>query len=393
MQKEEDQAGQAHQTTLFADTPSARDPRNHTGRIGKRRKIGKAGQTYQTTISADTTSESQELDDAGRLTNLPNNVKDMIFGMLLKSPYPIKLNTTSLMGFVYSRVYVPFATSSQIDGRRTKSLFRPPHELNLELEKMKADLHRISPDQWPSRSVVSGLTLSLLYVSKAVYHRAARLFYSNNVFEFPSSRDGWLHLESFLTTIGPSNASSIHHLSVAVPKWHPDTSRDRLAGAIFDGLSPLTRLLASTNASEDRLLSAISTCTSILAGRRNIKSFQIDMQMNDVRHFLNHCVTASMYNLSKFEKKAHTKRKDNGVQLLHTLSRRTLSQGCRPELVIHAGGSGNKRKLVVAGLLPSIAATAKKYGWNLNRTLKASDETEVGDKIEARDAFEAEADE
>lgn len=116
MQKEEDQAGQVHQTTLFADTPSARESRNDTGRIGKRRKIGKAGQTYQTTISADTTSESQEPDDTGRLTSLPNNVKDMIFGMLLESPHPIKLNTASLMGFVYSRVYVPFATSSQIDG-------------------------------------------------------------------------------------------------------------------------------------------------------------------------------------------------------------------------------------------------------------------------------------
>lgn len=116
-------------------------------------------------------------------------MKDIIFGMLLESPHPIKMNTASPMGFVYTSVYVPFATLSRVDGRRKKSLFRPPHELNLALEKMKADLHDISLNQWPSTSVFSGLTLSLLHIFKAVHHRAARLFYSNNISKFPSSRD------------------------------------------------------------------------------------------------------------------------------------------------------------------------------------------------------------
>lgn len=53
--------------------------------------------------------------------------------------------------------------------------------------------------------------------------------------------------------------------------------------------------------------------------------------------------------------------------------------------MIYASGSINKHKLVVASLLPSIGTTAKKHGWNLNRTLKAIDKVEVSDKSELSD--------
>jgi hypothetical protein len=262
----------------------------------------------------------KERNDTGRLAtftkfgSLPDNVQVIIFGMVLQSPDPIRFDTTRLMAFVHDNVDVPSA--ALIDETRKKHLPKPARLLQLELEKLKADLRDISPARWPSRSVVHGLTLSLLSVSKSVHQRAAKVFYNNNVFEFPDARDAWLHLESFLITIGATNASNIQHLSVAVPKWHPDDSEDQLASAILNALSPATRLVASTDAAEDRLLSAISNCTSILAAQ-GLRSLHIDLNINDVQPFLKHRVNASVYELSLDEKNAHAKRRDRGIQLLN----------------------------------------------------------------------------
>lgn len=369
------------------------------------REKNRAGKFHQTTLSADPPPVEIEHDGMNRLAttfpkfgSLPDNVQDIIFNVLLESPDPIKLNTGDLKAFARHSVAIPNPTSSTKIKKRIQHTLKPPQELKRELDIMKADMNNIPLGSWPSESVVSGLTLSLLFVSKSVHKRAARSFYGNNVFEFHSICDSWLHLASFLATIGPVNAGSIHHLSVAVPKWHPDTSHDRLAAAILDGLSPLTHLAARTTAARGPLFSAISKCAYILVARSGLISFQMDMQMNDVQSFLNHSVNASMYDLSKAQRKAHAKRKEKGAQMLLGLSRRALSSGCKPELVIHACGSDNKRKLVFVSLLPSIEATAKKYGWDLNHTLKVSDKPEAGDEPEsgqpeASDELEAEEDE
>jgi hypothetical protein len=295
-------------------------------------------------------------------------VQDIIVGMLLKSPGPIKLNTAYLTAFVNDNIHIPPATLVLNRETRNKHLLKPLHVLQLELARMKADLRDISPDRWPSRSVVSGLTLSLLYVSKSVHRTAARSFYNNNVFEFLNARDAWLHLESFLITIGPRNASNLQHLSIAVPRWFPDACRDNGAGALLDALSPITRLAAFTDAAEDRLLSAISTCTSALTAGGGFKSFQIKMKLSDVQSFTNHRLHASMYDLSAEEKDTHAKRRDEGIRLPRALSH-AIGPGCKPVLVIDASTSITEPKFVSPDVLSSIEVTAEKYGWNVDHTL------------------------
>lgn len=198
-------------------------------------------------------------------------------------------------------------------------------------------------------------------VSRAVHQRAAKAFYSNNVFEFPDVRDAWLHLEFFLVIIGARNANNIQYLSVVAPKWHPDDSEDQLASALLCALSPVTRLVASTDAAEDRLFSAISNCTSVLAAQ-GLNSLRIDLNINDVQPFLKHRVNASTYELSN----AHAKRRDRGIQLLNALSRRALSPGCKPELVIDTGAFGTKHKFLIASVLELVKLMARKYGWDVN---------------------------
>jgi hypothetical protein len=275
------------------------------------------------------------------------------------------MDTAHLTAFVHENVHVPTAT---LVGEHGKHLLKPPHVLQPELEKMEADLHDIPLDQWPSRRVVRGLTLSLLYVSRAIHRTAARAFYSNNVFEFLNARNAWLHLESFLTTIGPRNASSLQRISVAAPRWLPDACSDNVAGAVLDALSPITRLAAFTDAAEDRLLSAIATCTSALTTQGGLKNFRIKMKLSDVQSFLKYRHYASDYDLSTAEKGAHVKRKEEGIRLLCTLSD-ALGPGCKPVLVIDASMSGPEERFVEPSVLSRIEVTAERYGWDVEYTL------------------------
>jgi len=349
-------ANQLQPTTLSMGTPSMTTEPN---------------QRQPTTLSMGSLSTRTGPDNNNHLVTftkfeeLPDTVQDIIFGMLLKSHDPIKMDTAHLTAFVQENAHVPTAT---LVGEHGKHLLKPPHVLQPELEKMKADLYDILRDRWPSRPVVPGLTLLLLYVSKAVHHRAARLFYSNNVFEFPNARNAWLHLESFLITIGPSNASNLQHISVAAPQWFPDACGDNIAGTVLDALSPITRLAAFTDPAEDRLLSAISTCTSALTAQGGLKSFQIKMKLSDVQLFLKYRLYASDYDLSTAEKGNHVKRKEEGIRLLRALSD-ALGPGCKPVLVIDASMSVPEEKFVEPSFLSRIEVTAERYGWDVEHTL------------------------
>jgi len=88
-------------------------------------------------------------DDIGRLAtftkcgSLPDNVQDIVFGMLLESPGPIKLYTTKLVGFVRTNGFLPYSSSSTRKQKRSINVLEPPHNLRLELDNMKADLSKI----------------------------------------------------------------------------------------------------------------------------------------------------------------------------------------------------------------------------------------------------------
>ena len=353
--------------------------------VRKRRKADQADQSYQTALLADSSSLRNGYDGTGHLATftrfgeLPDNVQDMIFGILLQSHDPIRLSTAKLKAFVKDSIDVPPATLIPTKGIRRKHQLKPPRVLRLELEQMRADLHKLPQNQQPSKSVVSDLTLSLLYVSKQVYQRAARSFYSTNIFEFTNTRDAWLHLESFLIAIGPRNVGSLQHLSVAVPKWYPDASSDRIAGALLDALSPITRLAKSTGAAEDPLLSAISSCASMLAAQGGVKSFRMAMSFDQSRPYLDQKPYAPGYALSPNDQVTHVKRGRDGVRVLRALSR-ALSPGCKPELVVHTSTFVVKRKTEFDRLLPSIELEAEKYGWAVHRFLtKSSKRKELED--------------
>lgn len=303
---------------------------------------------------------------------LPGNVQDIIFGMLLTNPDPIKLNTARLKAFVDKKTNVPPTKTTSVQGTSKKSELKSPHVLRIQLEEMKADIRNIPRDQWPCSSVVSGLTLSLLKVSSKVHQQAVSSFYSNNIFEFSNPRDAWLHLESFLLTIGQRNARKIQHLSVAIPKWYPDTSGDRVACALLEAFSPITRLSTCTDVEEDRLLSAISTCTSMLTTQGSLKSLQFDMPFSRVQSFIDDRHVNSTYVLSAHEKDNQMKRRHDGIQLLHTLSD-ALGPEYKPELVIYANDHDNNHETEFYNVLPRIKLEAEKYGWDVNRTLMVSD--------------------
>jgi hypothetical protein len=345
----------------------------------KQKEKDQARQAKQDRLLAASSSTRQEPDDTGRSATvskfeaLPDNVQDIIFGMLLTSDRPIKLNTARLRAFVEEKTSVPAITTTPIKGLRKKSELKAPRILRLELEQMETDLRTIPRDQWPTNSVASGLTLSILHVSKRVHQRAAESLYSNNVFKFYSPSDAWLHLESFLLTIGQRNANNIQRLSITPPKWYPDASGDRVAGALLDALSPITRLATSTNTEEDRLLSAISTCTSVLTAQGSLKSLQLDMPFGGMHFFLGDHRDVTMYVLSTFEKDNRKRRREDGIQRLRALSD-ALSPESRPELVIHANthrNHGKKKKLY--DHLYAVQLEAEKYGWDVNRTLMVSD--------------------
>jgi hypothetical protein len=378
--RQTDQAGRTHETLLSDDTPFPRKEPGDTGHVGRHRETGvtgQAGRTHETLFSDDAPSLKEERDDTGRLAtftkfgSLPDNVQDVVFGMLLESCDPIKLDFMMPKTSVRNKVGIPCATSSgkrKKKNRPRKLQLKPLHELRLELDNMKAGLDKVLPGEWPSESVVEGLTLSILFVSKAVHRKAARCFYGNNVFEFFDARDAWLHLELFLTTIGPGNASNLQHLSVAMPKWFPNTFNDVIAGALLNALSPVTRLANFNNAAEDPLLSAISSCTSTLADHGGLKSFQINIMVCNLGFFLDCHHGDAAYNLSAEDKDNTAKRRNEGFQLLCDVGG-ALGLGCKPQLLIHTTKSNIKGKTCFDKQLPSIQLEAEKYGCDLNSTL------------------------
>ncbi|KAK7973428.1 hypothetical protein PG988_007562 [Apiospora saccharicola] len=84
----------------------------------------------------------------------------------------------------------------------------------------------------PWRSILKrgpsyGLVVNMLRVSKAVYHEAAPVLYSRNIFDLDDRCSEALAL--FLDRIGPANADQLRHIIVAFPKlsrsseyFHPD---------------------------------------------------------------------------------------------------------------------------------------------------------------------------
>jgi hypothetical protein len=208
-------------------------------------------------------------------------------------------------------------------------------------------------------------------VSKTVHKKAAKYFYGNNVFDFLDVCNAWMHLESFLNTIGPRNVSNMQQLSIAMPNWFHDLASDRVALALLNAISRVTRLAAGNNFAETPLPSAISSCTSILAGHSGLKSFQIDISLRDVPSFVDSNLLNRKEQFSAEEKVLMATRRDDSIQLLGALIT-ALRPGCNTKLIVHADKESKKGRKKFNRFLPQIQLEAEKFGLEVNRVLDVS---------------------
>jgi hypothetical protein len=309
------------------------------------------------------------------LSDLPDDLLDRIFTILLKSEDDeITLSTSWLMPFVNGIAGAPSVL--ELDSKQPSTL-KPVSVLHSDLREINASLKAIPDNKWPrdpERSQTSILTRSLLTVSKSFHERAARIFYGNNTFNFTHQKTCWIHLESFLATIGSKNASHIRHICVRAPIWHPGVRRDAITGALFDAMAPVTRLAAFKVPAGDRLLSAIKTCADVLGESGNLKSLQIDVVYKDnALHFINRSQD-SKYPILADEVPHHEQRRDAGCRILKRWSSNSFALANKPTLVAHSINPVTQLEVSrFRKILASVRREAGHYGWVVDQRLREPD--------------------
>ena len=306
------------------------------------------------------------------LSDLPDDLLDRIFTILLKSEDDeITLSTSWLMTFVNSIAGAPSVL--QLNSRLPSTL-KPASVLRSDLRRINASLKDIPNNKWPrdpERSQTGILTRSLLTVSTSFHDRAARIFYGSNTFNFTHQKTCWIHLESFLATIGSKNASHIRHICIRAPIWHPGVRRDAIIGALFDAMAPVTRLAAFKVPADDRLLSAITNCANALGESGNLKSLRIDVVSKDnVLHFINRSQDGR-YPILADEAAHHEQRRDAGCRALKHWASESFGPSNKPALVTH---SINHVTLLEASrfrkMLAPMIREAGEYGWIVDQRLR-----------------------
>lgn len=303
--------------------------------------------------------------------SLPDTVRTRILAMLLVSQKPIRIDLPWARTWIVERVRLP-ATSQSIG----------PYVVPLPLDRLASDVAKMQEYVAPmisafevlaakTRATASpclGLTTSLLRVAcRSMQKEAARVFYSHNEFQFPSSTSAWMQLESFLATIGPQNVDLLRSLRIHAPQWHNGIHEDFLEGALVDLTSTASRLAVIKPPAHDRLLSAIDYSVNTLLEAGKLTSLVFDLENSGA---LDHWTgqyndTRKLFTLANAEERIM--RELRGVQLLKlssdamaskpTLSLHHPSRPTRPDV------SAFRRKLV------PIMREAEKYGWQLDQYL------------------------
>lgn len=153
------------------------------------------------------------------LDKLPDKVKKKIFTLLLVAPDPVIIDFYWLRPFVNGHARVPSVTQGVEHNGATYSIPVSWSKLLPDIDLMRKDMLQFAEaletrgtKTKHSRSPCRGLTSGLLQVSRKFHQIAAPVFYGQNVFKFPCAVSAWMQLDSFLTTIGPSNAANIQRL-------------------------------------------------------------------------------------------------------------------------------------------------------------------------------------
>jgi hypothetical protein len=309
------------------------------------------------------------------LSDLPDGLLDRIFTILLKSEDDeITLSTSWLMPFVNNIAGAPSVLQKQSKQLPT---LKPASVLRSDLRKINASLEAIPENEWPrdpEKSQTGSLTRSLLTVSKSFHERAARIFYGSNTFSFTHQKTCWIHLESFLVTIGSKNATHIRHICIRAPIWYPGVRRDAIVGALFDAMAPVTRLAAFKVPSDDRLLSAIKTCADVLGESGNLKSLRIDVVYKDnALHFINGSQD-SRYPILADELPHHEQRRNVGCRALKRWSSESFAPANKPALVSHSINPVTTLEVIrFEELLAPMITEAEHYGWVVDQRLRKPD--------------------
>jgi hypothetical protein len=306
------------------------------------------------------------------LFDLPDDLLDRIFTILLRSEDEVTFNVSWLMPVVDSAISAADVTSVHVP--KQGATLKSASVLSTDLTTIKACLKAIPDDKWPlnrSNSQTIALTRSLLAVSKAAHERAARIFYGSNKFRFSHPKTCWMHLQSFLVTVGSKNASHIRHIRIFAPIWDPGLRRDAITGALFDAMAPVTRLAGFTVPADDRLLSAIKTCVDVLGKSGNLESLQLDvMYQHNAVYFIG-LSQARNFPVLADEAACHEQRRVVGRQLFKRWSDTSFGPANKPRLVAHA--VSNVTPLEASGfrrLLASMIREAERYGWVVDHRLK-----------------------
>lgn len=225
------------------------------------------------------------------------------------------------------------------------------------------------------KSPTRGLTMAPLLVCRSMHERAARIFYSQNTFCFPSTTNAWITLQAFLVTITTLNVSHIRHLRIHAPLWHPGIQHDAVAGAIMDALSPATRLAILKPPAPDRLLAAVSNSVDILHKSGSLESLELMLNYPDAaKSWIGKHKSVRFALLPLIDAEAQVERKVHGIAWLKRLSD-MLGPEKTPVLTVCNDGPVKKQVMQVfrGYCLTSIIREAEKYGWLVDQTLRELD--------------------
>lgn len=313
----------------------------------------------------------------GLLERLPEKVLEKIFAMVLVKSDPIQIDFYWLRPFVNGHARVPNVNQALNHDGEEYTFPVGWDKLLSDVENMKEDMHQFSgalemrdKKTRHTRSPCRGLPTALLRMSKKIHTSAAKVFYSQNVFKFPCATSSWMHLESFMATIGPENAKVIKRLVIHVPLWYRGIQEDFVEGAIVDALSPASRFGVIKPPAHDRLFSAMRHIVPFLVNTKKLESLTLHLENGTTADFWAGRYVYDKRLISMSDAEEHVQRKKQGQALLNQLSdmlaaqqNRPLLKLCRPTVKAPAEYKEFRRRL------PHLVAEAEKYGWQVDRNL------------------------
>ncbi|KAK3634221.1 hypothetical protein LTR56_015428 [Elasticomyces elasticus] len=277
------------------------------------------------------------------------------------SPWPIKLDFSWLRSFFTGHARVPTASSySQHDAEQA---FQDVQTMERDMEPFKVALEQRADKARPQKSPCIGLTTSTLLVSRAMHNVAARVFYEQNTFSFPSATSAWMLLESFLVTIGANSVGRLRSLQIHVPIWRHGVNHDYIEGAIVDLASPVSRLAVIKPPARDRLLSAVKHCVHALQEAGELTTFE--PRIEPIVRLADLWTGQILDSTSSLNEQDCEARKQEGAKLLKGLALSSL-KGNQPVLDLsHLIRSTELTSQNAIKRLSDLREEAAKYGWQV----------------------------